>query len=247
VESWYSRYHADGFEVVGVHTPEFDFEHVVSNVVQAAKQLGVVYPIAVDNNYKTWNAYSNSGWPAEYLIDATGLVRHTELGEGDYSTTESLIRRLLTAAHPGLKLPPPTHVLNTTPTVQLTPESYLGYDRLQNYDGSSISPDKAAAYQFPAQLAPDSLALSGTWDIGAEEITAGAAARLELQFTAHDVYLVIGGTGTIEVSVNGGAPTTQTVSGIPRLYTLVHGTNLRSATVVLSATPGIKAYDFTFG
>jgi cytochrome c biogenesis protein CcdA/thiol-disulfide isomerase/thioredoxin len=247
VESWYNRYHSEGFEVVGVHTPEFAFEHVVSNVVQAAKQLGVDYPIAVDNAYGTWNAYSNSGWPAEYLVDSTGLVRHTALGEGDYATTESLIRGLLTSAHPGIRLPAPTHVLDTTPRSALTPESYLGYDRLQNFDGTSISPGKAAAYQFPPQLAPDSLALAGTWTVGAEKMTAGADARLELQFTAHDVYLVLGGAGTVGVSVDGGAASTTTVSGIPRLYTLVHGTSLRTATLVLSATAGIDAYDFTFG
>ena len=247
VESWYSRYHSDGFEVVGVHTPEFAFEHVVSNVVQASKQLGVDYPIAVDNNYGTWNAYSNSGWPAEYLIDSTGLVRHTELGEGDYGGTESLIRKLLTNAHPGVRLPQPTHVLDTTPRTALTPESYLGYDRLQNFDGNSVSPDKAATYQFPPQLAADSLALAGTWTVGAEKMTAGASARLELQFTAHDVYLVLGGAGTIGVSVNGGAASTMAVAGIPRLYTLVHGSSLRAATLVLRASAGIDAYDFTFG
>ena len=247
VESWYNRYRSDGFEVVGVHTPEFAFEHVVSNVAQAATQLGVDYPVAVDDNYGTWNAYSNSGWPAEYLIDSTGLVRHTELGEGDYAGTESLIRRLLASARPGVRLPAPTHVLDATPRTALTPESYLGYDRLQNFDGTSISPDKAAAYQFPPQLAADSLALAGTWDVGAEKVTAGASARLELQFTAHDVYLVLGGTGTIGVSVDGGPTSTTAVSGIPRLYTLVHGTNLRTATLVLSASAGIDAYDFTFG
>ncbi len=105
VEAWYSRYHADGLEVVGVHTPEFAFEHVVPNIVAAARQLGVRYPIAVDNNDKTWDAYSNMYWPAEYLIDASGEVRHVEFGEGDYGATESLIRDLLVDADPGVHLP----------------------------------------------------------------------------------------------------------------------------------------------
>ena len=230
-----------------MHTPEFAFEHVVSNVTQAAQQLGVHYPIAVDDNYKTWTAYSNSGWPAEYLIDANGLVRHTELGEGDYSGTESLIRQLLTTAHPARKLPAPTHVLNNTPTSPLTQESYLGYDRLQNYSGSSIDPNHAASYQFPSTLAPNTLALSGTWTIGAEKVTSGRDAKLELQFQAHDVYLVLGGTGTLDVSVNGGPQKVIAVSGIPRLYTLVQGQQLQSSTLVFSASPGVDAYDFTFG
>ena len=110
VEAWYSRYQKDGLVVVGVHTPEFSFEHVVANVRSAVASLGVKYPVAVDDNYDTWNAYANEYWPADYLIDASGNVRHVEFGEGHYSDTESLIRQLLTAAHPGLVLPPPTNL-----------------------------------------------------------------------------------------------------------------------------------------
>jgi len=105
VEAWYKRYAPYGLEIVGVHTPEFAFEHVVSNVKAQAQALGVKYPIAVDNDYGTWNAYDNEYWPAEYLIDAQGVVRHVDFGEGNYALTESLIRKLLVAAHPGLKLP----------------------------------------------------------------------------------------------------------------------------------------------
>ncbi|MGB7104660.1 MAG: cytochrome c biogenesis protein DipZ, partial [Acidimicrobiales bacterium] len=115
VEAWYNRYKNDGFVVVGVHTPEFAFEHVVSNVKTESKALGVDYPIAVDNNYGTWDAYNNEYWPADYLIDANGVIRHDEFGEGDYSLTETLIRKLLLDAHPGLKLPPRTNVPNLTP------------------------------------------------------------------------------------------------------------------------------------
>ena len=118
VEAWYARYHAYGLDIVGVHTPEFAFEHVVSNVSAAAKQLGVVYPIAVDNNYKTWDAYQNDSWPADYLVDGTGQVRSAAVGEGDYGTTESLIRTLLVDADPKVKLPPRTDVPDKTPTAR---------------------------------------------------------------------------------------------------------------------------------
>ena len=101
VEAWYREYARDGFVIVGVHTPEFAFEHVVSNVRAQAAALGVRYPVAVDDSYATWNAYSNQYWPAEYLIDAQGDVRHVHFGEGDYAITEQLIRQLLRAAHPG--------------------------------------------------------------------------------------------------------------------------------------------------
>ncbi|MGH3163638.1 MAG: cytochrome c biogenesis protein DipZ, partial [Streptosporangiaceae bacterium] len=101
VEGWYSEYAKDGFVVVGVHTPEFAFEHVVSNVKAQAAALGVHYPVAVDDNYATWDAYSNQYWPADYLIDAQGNVRSVHFGEGGYSTMGSLIRQLLQAARPG--------------------------------------------------------------------------------------------------------------------------------------------------
>jgi cytochrome c biogenesis protein CcdA/thiol-disulfide isomerase/thioredoxin len=247
VESWYARYHAEGFEVVGVHTPEFAFEHVVSNISQASKQLGVVYPVAVDDGYRTWNAYQNQYWPAEYLIDATGQVRHAEFGEGNYGGTESLIRTLLVDANAKVKLPGRTDVPDQTPMAALTPESYLGYSHdLPNFDGTSITPDQPAQYKFPGSLPPDYLAFDGTWTVGKEKATAGAGARLELAFQASHVYLVLGGTGTVKATV-GTHTQTVAVSGIPRLYTLVSSPSFESATLVLSLSPGVDAYDFTFG
>ena len=116
VEAWYQRYQADGLVVVGVHTPEFAFEHVVSNVRSAVQQFGITYPVAVDNGYDTWNAYNNEYWPADYLIDAAGEVRYERFGEGDYGATEAAIRQLLTDANPQVKLPPATDVPDLTPT-----------------------------------------------------------------------------------------------------------------------------------
>jgi hypothetical protein len=233
--------------VVGVHTPEFAFEHVVPNVSQASKQLGVVYPVAVDDGYTTWNAYQNQYWPAEYLIDATGEIRHAEFGEGDYGGTESLIRTLLVDANSKVKLPGRTDVPDQTPMSPLTPESYLGYSHdLPNFDGTSITPDQPAQYKFPGSLPPDYLAFDGTWTVGKEKATAGAGARLELAFQANHVYLVLGGTGTVKATV-GSHTETIDVSGIPRLYTLVSSPTYQSATLVLSLSPGVDAYDFTFG
>jgi cytochrome c biogenesis protein CcdA/thiol-disulfide isomerase/thioredoxin len=247
VEAWYSRYHADGLEVVGVHTPEFAFEHVVPNILTAAHSLGVHYPIAVDNNYKTWDAYSNMYWPAEYLIDATGQVRHVEFGEGDYGATESLIRNLLVAADPAVKLPPPTGVPNRTPLNPLSPESYLGYKyQFQYLANASITPGGTAAYQFPSSIPVGYFALAGTWTSGAEALTAGTGAQIEVEFEADDVYLVLSGQGTLHLAVNGKPTKTITVSGTPRLYTLVHGA-YQTSTLTVSASPGVQAYDFTFG
>ena len=119
VEAWYRAYAGDGLVVVGVHTPEFAFEHVVGNVRTEAAALGVRYPVAIDNDYGTWDAYDNEYWPADYLIDATGDVRHVGFGEGDYAQTESMIRRLLVTADHSVRLPPPTNVPDRTPTSQL--------------------------------------------------------------------------------------------------------------------------------
>jgi cytochrome c biogenesis protein CcdA/thiol-disulfide isomerase/thioredoxin len=248
VEGWYSRYAKDGFVVVGVHTPEFAFEHVVSNVRAESAQLGVHYPVAVDDNYGTWNAYDNEEWPADYLIDASGNVRHIGLGEGDYQGTEQLIRQLLVAAHPGIALPNPTSVANKTPTGPLNPETYVGYERLQYLlPNDNVPRDTPAQYQFPSSLPLGGFALSGEWTDHSQQATAGTNAELELGFEADDVYLVLGGTGTLEVSIDGVHSQTIEVGGIPKLYTLFSAGSKQTGVLLLKASPGIQAYDFTFG
>jgi len=248
VEAWYSEYARDGLVVVGVHTPEFSFEHVVSNVRAQAAALGVHYPVAIDNGYDTWNAYGNEYWPAEYLVDANGDVRHVGFGEGDYANTERLIRELLTSASAGVSLPPPTTVPDKTPTGQISPETYVGYQNLQYLVPTTDVPhDTPAVYQFPASLPLGGFALAGTWTDGAEQATAGDDAQLELGFQADDVYLVLGGTGTLDVAVDGHQIQTIAIGGVPKLYTLFQASMLTTGTLLLHATPGVQAYDFTFG
>jgi len=248
IEDWYRNYAADGFVVVGVHTPEFAFEHVVSNIRTESADFGVRYPVAVDDNYETWNAYDNQYWPADYLIDAQGNVRHVHFGEGDYSTTEQLIRELLADAHPGLRLPPPTSVPDLTPAGQMNPETYVGYERLQYLVGTSgVAENAPAVYHFPQTLPLGGLGLSGTWTDYAQEATAGPDAELELGFLAKDVYLVLGGSGTVEESINGHHTATIDVGGVPRLYTLYQAGTTGNGTLLLRVSPGVQAYDFTFG
>jgi thiol-disulfide isomerase/thioredoxin len=246
VEAWYNDYKNDGFVVVGVHSPEFSFEHVVSNVKSAAASLGVDYPIAIDDNLGTWNTYGNEYWPAEYLIDPKGNIRHYDFGEGGYGQTETLIRELLTA-NGFIHLPPATGVPNLTPDEQLTPESYLGYDRLDNATNADIVQGKPTTYSFPSMLPQDQLAFSGTWDIGSEYATSGANAALRLNFSAKDVYLVLGGSGTVSVYVDGQKTQTLAVGGEPNLYTMVNSPKYEAATLGLDFTSGVHAYDFTFG
>jgi cytochrome c biogenesis protein CcdA/thiol-disulfide isomerase/thioredoxin len=246
VEAWYNGYRSDGLVVVGVHTPEFAFEHVVSNVEAAAKSLKVDYPVAIDSNYGTWNAYGNEYWPAEYLIDPTGEVRAYDFGEGGYSTMESDIRSLL-RGNGAQDLPSSTDVANKTPTQQLSPESYLGYGEMQYDVGTPVDPNQAAVYHAPNPLPSGSFAFNGTWTDHVEEATSGQDASIDLNFTADDVYLVMGGQGTVQVSFDGQPVTTLQVSGVPGLYTLFSHQSLQRGILTVAFSPGVQAYDFTFG
>jgi cytochrome c biogenesis protein CcdA/thiol-disulfide isomerase/thioredoxin len=246
VEGWYQDYKNDGLVVVGVSTPEFAFEHVVSNVRSAAGNLGIHYPVAIDNNYGTWDAYNNEYWPAEYLIDQTGQVRAYDFGEGGYSTMESNIRTLLTA-NGVTTLPARTDVADKTPTAETTPESYVGYEEEQYAVGTTIVHNKATLYNAPTTVPLNNFAFNGTWTDYSQEATSGADASIDLHFVANDVYLVMGGTGTASVSFEGRPLTTVNVSGVPRLYTLFSGSALQTGQLDLDFSPGVQAYDFTFG
>jgi cytochrome c biogenesis protein CcdA/thiol-disulfide isomerase/thioredoxin len=243
LEAWDARYRRAGLVIVGVHTPEFAFEHVVSNVRAAAKRLGVRYPVAIDNGYKTWDAYGNDAWPAEYLIDRSGHVREIKKGEGDYDGTERTIRTLL-GGPAGTEL---ASVRDRTPQHVTTPESYLGWERLQRHAGSPIVPNRQLYYRFPKALAPDSLAYSGLWKVERQRIVADHGARLRLRFFAQNVYLVLGGSGRLEVLVDGKPVRTIRIGGISRLYTLLRYRAEREGLLELRFTPGISAYAFTFG
>ena len=241
LKAWYSAYHKDGFQIVGVHTPEFAFEHVSSNVRAAIHRLGIEYPVVQDNGYHTWAAYGNQYWPAEYLIDKRGDVRHIQFGEGDYAQTEDAIRSLL-----GITATPTTRVVDRTPHDLTTPESYLGYRRLERYAGSPIVRNRAAAYRLPERLPQNELAYGGTWNVGAERIVAGRGATLRLHFHADKIYLVLGGHGHVDVSILGRKQPPVDVDAY-RLYTLRDSSTLADGLLALRFTPGVQAYAFTFG
>ncbi len=246
LRAWYASYHRDGLEIVGVHTPEFAFEHVRGNVQKATHDLHVSWPIALDNGYHTWDAYSNEYWPAEYLVDRTGHVRESHFGEGEYGTTEKAIRTLLAAN--GQTVNGARKVADATPTMQITPETYVGYARIDStrYRGSKLRPRQLAAYAFPAALARDQLSLAGNWTIGDQRAVAGTAARLRLHYHAHDVYLVLGGKGRVVVHAAGQAARTVSVNG-DRLYTLLTSPTLHDGLLELRFNRGVNAYAFTFG
>jgi cytochrome c biogenesis protein CcdA/thiol-disulfide isomerase/thioredoxin len=246
LKAWYRTYERAGLEIVGVHAPEFAFERVPGNVRSAVRRLGVRWPVALDNDFATWQAYSNQYWPAKYLVDKEGRVRYFHFGEGEYEETETWIRRLLGEDAGSARV----SVADRTPHDITTPESYLGYQRLDRFASPAIGPgilDRSFEYRFPKRLALDELALSGRWTLTPEHALAGKDARLRLHFRANDVFLVLAGEGRVEVRVGGRPLRTVTVSGLPRLYTLARFPQLTRDLLELRFTPGVSGYAFTFG
>jgi hypothetical protein len=260
LQDWYAKYKDYGFVIVGVHTPEFAFEHDAANVAQAVKQFGIAYPVVQDNNYTIWNAYLNEYWPAEYLIDATGQVRHYQYGEGDYDKTEQAIQALLAeAGHPV------SAALTNGPAAQFspneTPETYLGTDRQSGFASPElVAGGKASTYTFPDALLLGEFAVSGSWDFEpqyAQETASGS--ELTLHFFAQDVYLVMTSDQPATVTITSLAPNVANTSedvnaqgqimvSASRLYHLVHFDKAMEGTIVVEFdTPGVRAFSFTFG
>jgi cytochrome c biogenesis protein CcdA/thiol-disulfide isomerase/thioredoxin len=244
LKAWDRAYRDAGLTIVGVHSPEFAFERVPDNVRSAVRRLELRYPVALDNDFATWNAYYNQYWPAKYLIDKAGRIRFHHFGEGSYDETESWIRRLL-----GEKVETErTSVADRTPSDITTPELYLGYARLANFANDRVASDQEAGYRFPGRaLLPDELAYSGRWTVEAERIVAGRGARLRLRFQANDVFLVLAGDGRVDVVVDGRSLRTVRVSGTPRLNTIAGFPNLTRGLLELRFSPGVAGYAFTFG
>jgi cytochrome c biogenesis protein CcdA/thiol-disulfide isomerase/thioredoxin len=241
IRAWDERYRDAGLTIVGVHSPEFAFERVESNVRENVRKLGVRYPVALDNDFVTWQSWRNQYWPAKYLIDKRGHVRYYHFGEGDYAETEEAIRTLL-----GADAPDASGLADKSPHGQVTPESYVGYERFDRNGGDRIVKDKPYAYTFPRGLSENELALSGIWTVQGERAVAGLSAGLRMQYRARDVYLVLTGTGTVEVLVDGKRERLVRVRA-DRLYTLVDRPRIGDHLLELHLTPGLAAYAFTFG
>ncbi|HJS49584.1 MAG TPA: cytochrome c biogenesis protein DipZ [Gaiellaceae bacterium] len=244
LKAWDRAYRKAGLTIVGVHSPEFAFERVPDNVRSAVGRLGVRYPVALDNDFATWRAYSNQYWPAKYLIDRDGRVRFHHFGEGAYEDTERRIRSLLGETVKSRK----TSVDEEPPLEIRTPESYLGYERLARFANGNVAPDAEWTYTLPRIPLPlDILAYAGRWTVEDERIVAGRDARLQLHFQAKDVFLVLEGEGDVEVRVDGRRVRTVSVAGLARLYTLARFSQHRRGLLELRFSPGVAGYAFTFG
>jgi cytochrome c biogenesis protein CcdA/thiol-disulfide isomerase/thioredoxin len=263
VQGWYSHYQKDGLVVIGVEAPEFSYEKIPSNVAAAVKQDGLTYPIAIDGDLATWNAYQNQYWPAEYLIDRNGNVRREHFGEGEYDQTEQAIRGLLaensdTKLSTGLVAPANTPV----PIDQnQTPETYLGTDRAQAYVGSpQLGTQPNQTYRFAKQLGSSEWSLSGEWQVSGSAITAGMDAKLRINVAAKNVYLVGGSPNPAAVSVNfNGKPISdagyagadvsnnQVTMQLSNLYRIASFKNFTNGIVELDVPSGVTLNTFTFG
>jgi len=247
VVGWYRAYKSSGFEVIGVHTAEYAFERVASNVAAGAADLGITYPIALDDAYSTWANYRNRYWPAEYLIDANGTVRHIKFGEGDYNVTENLIRRLLVNASPGTKLGPPVDAADNTPSPGLTPETYLGVGKMVNFAGGGVYDQGSATFNYPPAQPADTFALTGPWSLDYQGATPNSEdSRIKLNYHAKNVYMVVGGTGTVTVTRDGKS-TALPVSGPPASHQIVAGDRVMASTLDVRLSQGLQVFSFTYG
>ncbi|MHB8605283.1 MAG: thioredoxin family protein [Thermoplasmatota archaeon] len=205
VEGFYERYKSDGFVVIGVHTPEFRFERDKANVENATQRYGLTYPTAQDNDYGIWNAYDNRYWPAEYLIDQYGRVRHTNFGEGGYAETEQNIRALLTeAGHAPTQ--PAGETVTSAPTGNVSPELYAsaaeGQDRVAIANPEGYRPGETVTYARPSSVKPDAIYLVGAWADGAQNDTAaGTGASVIVRFSAGAANVVASGPAGACVAV----------------------------------------------
>ncbi len=247
VVGWYQAYKDAGLEVIGVHTPEYAFEKVPENVAKGAADLDIRYPVALDNNYSTWTNYRNRYWPAEYLIDANGTVRHLKFGEGGYDDTEQLIRQLLSDARPGVALPAPVGAPDLTPKAITTAETYFAVGKAVNYGGGGDYDEGAQTFRYPPNLAADSFALSGPWALDYQGATAtGDDSAIKLNYHAKDIYVVVGGTGTLTVTRNGKS-TTVAIDGPPTSHQIVADPRQSAGIIEVRPSKGLQVFSFTYG
>lgn len=263
LRSWHEKYKDQGLVIIGVHSPEFEFEKNPENVRKAISDFEISYPVMQDNNFATWNAYKNRFWPAKYLIDKDGIIRYQHFGEGAYDETELAIQELLRETGQSIE----QQVINPQYTITRgTPELYLGYNRMEfeHHPGSPIQPDVFTLYPAPKTLPPiDEFSFIGNWIIRDELSQAGKDAKLLLYFQAKEVFLVMskmdeGLPATVEVFLDN-QPVTEEIAGEDvidgkvtitkdRLYKLLNLPEAGNHYLELRFPDGnVQVFAFTFG
>jgi thiol-disulfide isomerase/thioredoxin len=201
LKAWNEKYRDQGLVIIGVHAPEFAFEKDAHNVEQAIRDLAVTYPVAMDNQFAIWNAYQNEYWPAHYLIDAQGKIRHKHFGEGSYQEAELMIQTLLKEAHQGklamgegLVQVEGSGATAAAANMERSPETYVGYARQRNLvSPEAIQHDVAAQYSTPREVKPNQWGLSGKWLVSSEAaILQATGGAITYRFRGRDLHLVLG-------------------------------------------------------
>ncbi len=255
LKAWYHAYRDQGLVIIGVHTPEFEFEKDADNVGRAIKELGVDWPVVQDNDYRQWRAYRNRYWPAHYFIDAEGRIRYFHFGEGEYAVSEQVIKTLLreAGASPRGRVSAPAPLLEAR-----TPETYLGYGRAERFV-SAVSPvhDRALRYRPAATQEDGQWTLEGMWSIADEYIVPRSAGFLQLRFNARNVFLVVepeepGGSIRVWVDSKPAADTADVKGGglaptESRLYQLVELERAGPHQLRLEVKGKLRLFAFTFG
>jgi thiol-disulfide isomerase/thioredoxin len=265
VRAWSQAYRDDRLVVIGVHTPEFSFEHDIDGVRRATRERAIDYPVAVDNDYEVWNAFANHYWPALYFVDADGIIRDQHFGEGRYEKLERVIQRLLGVERQLVSVEGLGVEAAADWDHLRTPETYLGYGRSTHFasrNGAAL--DEGRAYELPERLLVNRWALAGEWTIGPENIVLDqAGGSIAYRFHARDAHLVLS-RGAREpipfrVLLDGEAPgpshgvdVDEDGNGLlrdGRMYQLVRGHDaVRQRTLEITfLAPGAEAYAFTFG
>lgn len=266
VRAWAQAYHDDGLIVIGVHTPEFSFEHDQSRVGQALTRHGISYPVAVDNDYAIWNAFANNYWPALYFLDSTGAARGHHFGEGEYSRSEATVQRLLDVNRPLVSAS--THGQGIEAEADWadlrTPETYLGYASSESFATLDVASGRHGTYRLPETLGLNTWALSGEWTVRAENIALERpGGSIAIRFHARDAHLVLSSRSAqpvgFQVLLDGAPPgRSHGVDTDPdgrgqltdaRLYQLIRNSGtIRDQTLhVTFHHRGAEAYAFTFG
>ncbi|ANF86199.1 cytochrome C biogenesis protein [Pseudomonas antarctica] len=272
VKAWAEKYHDQGLVVIGVHAPEFAFERDVNNVTKAMKDLGITYPVAIDNNYKIWRAFNNQYWPAHYFADAKGQIRYHHFGEGDYAESERVIQQLLREAGAkdvaGGLIEADAKGVEQAPDVNevQSPETYLGFQRAENFvTTGTLGTDSVVNYPAAGTLALNNWTLEGHWNVGGQQATLDqAGGRIVYRFHARDLHLVLGPAADgkpvrFKVTIDGQAPGDAHGTDVApdgsgtvteqRLYQLVRQRGaVQDRTFTIDfLDPHVAAYAFTFG
>ncbi len=250
VQSWHDKYADDGLVIIGVHTPEFEFEKNPDNLAKAIKDFGLTYPIMQDNDYSTWRAYNNRYWPAKYFIDAKGVVRSTHFGEGDYDESEEMIRQLLEES--GADLDDEMTDNSAYEIYSRTPETYLGYLRIDGFvSPGGVKKDEEFKYSYPSDIDFNEFAFDGSWVVQEEKALPKKDSALKFDFEAKNVFLVMnpveGKTGEVQVLLDGEV-VKEVLVDTDKLYELI---NLdepgRHVLELKFLDHNTEVYAFTFG